>query len=248
MDRRFELLVHEINTVNADIIGLQEVTPFFYETYLAQNANYPSHIYEKYSGEEEGLAILSKYPILVSHFLHNFKEHGFSQALNILIEADGRKGSFTNLHLPWDSALEKERQICAIDRYLHTQHEENDLLILAGDFNGGMNSSVHRYLVGGQSLNGQEAKPYWDELATAYSAISGVPVKATLDPVTNPRWSGKKSIYPPMAMDRIYTMECGEDISLESFCIFGTDIDADSGLAPSDHYVVAAQIEFNLLY
>lgn len=43
MNRRFDSLVHEINIVDADIIGLQEVTTFFYETYLAQNANYPFH-------------------------------------------------------------------------------------------------------------------------------------------------------------------------------------------------------------
>lgn len=242
---RFDQLVNEINSVGSDIIGLQEVTSYFYETYLASNKNYPFHIYGKYSNEDEGLAILSKYPILESCFLHTSKEHSFSKALNILLEVDGRKISFTNLHLPWNSALEKERQICEIDRYLHTQLSQNGLLIMVGDFNGGMNSSIHRYLIGEQSLNGCESNPYWDELATGYSAISGEPIRATLDTITNPRWAGSKAAYPPTATDRIYTLEYRYDFSLESLRIFGTTISPQNGLAPSDHYGVVAEIEFD---
>lgn len=241
---RFEQLVNEINSVDSDIIGLQEVTSYFYETYLVSNKNYPFHIYGKYSDEDEGLAILSKYPILESCFLHN-KVYGFSKALSVLLDVEGRKISFTNLHLPWDSALEKERQICVIDKYLHTQLSHNGLLIMVGDFNGGMNSSVHRYLVGEQSINGCEAKPYWDELATGYSAISGEPIKATLDTLTNPRWAGGKSAYPPTVTDRIYTLEYQYEFSLESLHIFGTTISPQNGLAPSDHYGVVAEIEFD---
>lgn len=245
MGNRFDQLVNEINRVDADIIGLQEVTSYFYETYLAPNDNYPFHIYGRYSDEDEGLAILSKFPILQSCFLHSSKEYGFSKALSILLEADDKKISFTNLHLPWDSALEKERQICEIDRYLHTNLDQSGLLILVGDFNGGMNSSIHRYLTGEQSLNGYEANPYWDELATGYSAICGKPIKPTLDTLTNPRWQGWKSAYPPTVTDRIYTMEYLYDISLESLDVFGTTVSPNNGLAPSDHYGVVADIEFD---
>lgn len=242
---RFSQLVREIEAVDADVIGFQEVTPYFYDTFLKTNSAYPYHIYGKYRDEEEGLAILSKYPITASYFLHEQEEHGFSKALNVLLDVDGRRVSFTNLHLPWDSALEKERQICEIDRFIHRQLEENGLFVLVGDFNGGMNSSVHRYLVGDQSLNGCEANPYWDELATGYCAISGEPVKATLDTLTNPRWLGGKSAYPPTVTDRIYTMEYWYDISLESLGIFGTEVSPENGLAASDHYGVVAEISFD---
>lgn len=242
---RFSQLVKEIAAVDADVIGFQEVTPFFYDTYLKNDIRYPYHVYGKYSDEEEGLAILSKYPICTSHFLHEHRENGFSKALNVILDIDGRKVSVTNLHLPWDSALEKERQICEIDRYIHSQMDENGLFILLGDFNGGLNSSVHRYLVGDQSLNGDEANPCWDELATGYSAISGEPVKATLDTITNPRWRGGKSAYPPTVMDRIYTIEYRYEFSLESVRIFGTEVSLENGLSASDHYGVIAEIEFD---
>lgn len=245
ISNRFLQLEKEIEEVDADVIGLQEVTPFFYETYLKTNERYSYHVYGKYIDEEEGLAILSKYPICASRFLHEYQENGFSKALNVLLDVEGRKVSVTNLHLPWDSALEKERQICEIDRYIHTQLDENGLFVLLGDFNGGLNSSIHRYLVGEQSLNGKESNPYWDELATGYSAISGEAVKATLDTINNPRWQGGKSAYPPTVMDRIYTLEYRYEFSLESVRIFGTEVSSENGFSASDHYGVVAEFEFD---
>jgi endonuclease/exonuclease/phosphatase family metal-dependent hydrolase len=43
--KRFKQLIHEINNVDADIIGLQEVTPFFYNTILLKETNYKYCIY-----------------------------------------------------------------------------------------------------------------------------------------------------------------------------------------------------------
>lgn len=234
-------LLEAIRTVDADVIGLQEVTSDFYENYLAKKAGYPYSVYKGYHNEDEGLAILSKHPIPNSTFLHT-ADTGYCNALNAVVKLDDRIISFTTLHLPWDSALEKERQICVIDRWLHTHPCDAGLYILAGDFNGGINSSVHRYLVGDQSLNGQEANPSWDELATGWQALSGTPILPTLDTLTNPRWAGSRSAYPPTVMDRIYTLEMAYDIALEDHFLFGTNISPETGYAPSDHYGVAAEI------
>lgn len=242
---RYKQLVHEIKKVDADIIGLQEVTTYFYENILQKELEYSYCIYGKYSDEDEGIAILSKYPITKSHFLYKYIENGCSRALNAIVEVGEKIVSFTTLHLPWDSALQKEKQICEIDKFLHEQMDEVGLFVLAGDFNGGMGSSVHRYLVGDQSLNGCEAKPYWDELATAYQALSGEPIKPTLDVLSNPRWTGCRSAYPPTVMDRIYTWENWYDISLESLEIFGTEISEENHLAASDHYGVVAEVVFD---
>ena len=62
-DIRRKQLIHEIRTVDADIIGLQEVTPDFYQNYLQKDTGYPYSVFEKYHDEEEGLAILSRFPI-----------------------------------------------------------------------------------------------------------------------------------------------------------------------------------------
>lgn len=78
---RFQQIVHEIEHTNADIIGLQEVTPSFYDYYTHQNTLYEYTAYQKYTDEEEGLFILSKYPITESCFLQTRQEYRYSAAL-----------------------------------------------------------------------------------------------------------------------------------------------------------------------
>lgn len=242
---RFQQLIHEINTVDADIIGLQEVTPYFYNDVLTKETTYKYHIYGKYKNEDEGLAILSKYPIGNYFFLHNSEEFDNSAALNVFFEVDGLKFSFTNVHLPWDSVKKQEDQIIAIDRYLHAQQEQVDFFILLGDFNGGIDSSVDRYLLGYQTLNGNESNPYWNELSNAFATLSGQPVKATLDVINNPRWAGKNTIYVPNVTDRIYIMDNWFDTSLKFVRIFGTDVSPENHLSASDHYGVLAEVNFS---
>lgn len=245
INRRFKQLIEEINTVDADIIGLQEVTTYFYEEVLRKETSYQYHFYSKYPEEEEGLAVLSKYPIRNSFSFYNENELENSRAIKIVFEVDGLKFSFTNVHLPWDSVRLQEKQMIAIDRYLHSQQADVDFFILLGDFNGGLDSSVDRYLSGNQTLYGVEANPYWNEISSAYAARSGQPVKPTLDIVNNPRWRGKKTIYTPEVVDRIYIMDHWYTTSLESFHVFGTDISPENQLSASDHYGVVADISFS---
>ncbi len=190
---RFEQIVHEITSIDADMIGLQEVTPFFYNNYLNKLPGYQQCIYEKYRDEEEGLAILSKYPIYELFFFHEREEYSHSKALVAFFESDGILFSFTNVHLPSDSIKEQETQIIPIDRYLHEQSFRVDFSILLGDFNNDVQSSVDRFLIGEQTLNGNESNPCWNELGSVYSKLNNVPMMATLDVINKPRWKGKNS-------------------------------------------------------
>ncbi len=241
---RFEQIIQEINSVDADIIGLQEVTPFFYKNYLIKISGYRYCIYGKYRDEEEGLAVLSKYPIDEHFFLHESEKYFNSRALAVCFESDGIRFSFTNVHLPWDSIKEQETQVIAIDRYLHEQSTRVDFSILLGDFNNDVHSSVDRFLLGEQTLNGYESNPYWNELANVFAKLNNMPLRATLDVINNPRWKGKNTIYKPSVMDRIYIMDNWFDTSLLSVEIFGTDISAKNNLSASDHYGVVAEVEF----
>lgn len=72
-----------------------------------------------------------------------------------------QKISVTDVHLPWDSAKVKEEQIAAIDRFCHEQRGKAGYFIIPGDFNCGINFSVHRFMTGEQMINGNEAKPYY---------------------------------------------------------------------------------------
>ncbi|MEG1797389.1 MAG: endonuclease/exonuclease/phosphatase family protein [Clostridium sp.] len=249
MESRIEQLITEINQVDADVIGLQEVTEDFFNNHLKKKTQYQHCEFKKYRDYEEGLAILSKYPITKSFFLNESAEYAYSAALNVLFEVEGLRFSLTNLHLPWASAKEKEEQIVAIDKYMHMQKEEADFFIILGDFNGSLNSSVHRFLLGEQTIEGNEANPYWYEVSSSYAAVNGLAVIPTLDFVKNPRWGGRNTTEIPIPADRIYLMlNYGGKFeeNLKNVDIFGTKVSEINKLSASDHYGVVAQIDFIL--
>lgn len=224
----------------ADVIGLQEVTARLFHERLS--GLYPHAAFRAYAGEDEGLAVLSGFPIREIVWLNDRPEHGNSAGLHALIEAEGARISVINLHLPWDSALEKERQIVAMDCFARGQRA--DVHVMLGDFNGSQNSSVHRFLTGEQSLMGSEANPCWYELSDTYAALRDEPVKPTLDFRRNPRWGGRNTTEIPIAADRIYVMRHDGMDDLRSVRLFGTEVSTESGYAASDHYGVVAEIAF----
>jgi endonuclease/exonuclease/phosphatase family metal-dependent hydrolase len=243
-DIRFDQLINEINSVDADIIGLQEVTEDFYSNHLLTKTNYESCEFRQYTDDEEGLAILSRYPIKSCFFLNTSEEFSYSAALNVIFELGESSFSLTNVHLPWDSIKTQEEQIVVMDRYIHMQKEQADYFIMLGDFNGGFNSSIHRYLNGEQTINGNESNPYWDELSSAYAILNDLPLRPTLDFVNNPRWGGKNTFYIPSVVDRIYILDNWAEKTLRNVRIFGTDISPENNLSASDHYGVVAEVDF----
>ena len=69
IDRRETQLIDMINSVDADIIGLQEVPPAFYAK-LKANTHYSHHAYaasDNYKDTGDFVAILCKHPI-VEHY------------------------------------------------------------------------------------------------------------------------------------------------------------------------------------
>ena len=242
----------EINTVDADVLGLQEVPPVFYEE-LVQKCKYEYHEYVPYvdepADEKMGLAIFCKYPVVEHFSLFESAENGNSIAHNVIFEKEDVRFSVTNAHLPWDSVIEKEKQIVAIDKFIHTQKDKVHFFILLGDFNCTLNSSVHHYLLGEQTLLGCEAKPYWNDLASAHAALNNYDIAPTLDFVNNPRWRGKNTVYVPYTCDRIYVMESfnwNYVVHLHDVKIFGKEVSQKTGYASSDHYGVLTEVNFSL--
>ena len=242
LELRAKQIIEEIRAVEADVIGLQEVSTEFYKNHLATDSGYVHHVFMQYPGEEEGLAMLSRYPLIFLEALYQRENYANSIAMNAFFMVDGVRFSLTNVHLPWNSVAVREHQILAIDRHLGEQNA--DFHILIGDFNSDIASSVDRYLCGEQTLHGYEAKPCWNDLARAYAARSGEAIKPTLDTVHNPRWAGKKSMYAPEVMDRIYIRDHWHETELEAVKVFGTEVSKKTGYAASDHYGVVAEVNF----
>jgi len=230
---RTEDLLREIRMANADVIGLQEAPRAFFE---AAAQLYPHAIYEQYDGEDEGLALLSKFPILQSEWLH-----GKAVALHALADADGARISITNVHLPWQSILMREAQIVYINAFANGI--QADRYVLLGDFNGAADS-VHGFLTGLNSLNGCESDPVWLDVAQNFALLHGVEFLPTLDTIGNPRWKEQNTVYAPKAMDRIYVRDSGNAFSFDDARVFGTAVSRTTGFCPSDHYGVLADITF----
>lgn len=242
-DKREQHILHEIHMTEADVVGLQEVTNVFYEKVLVKDKIYPYSCFYTYTGENEGLAILSKFPIYEEQFLNQNEKYNYSNALNIIVEVNNIKISITNVHLPWDSVKKQEEQIVEIDSFIHAQ-QNVDFYVLLGDFNGNMNSSVNRYLLGNQTINGHESNLYWYDLQSGYCVRKGIELTPTLDFINNPRWARKDTISVPMVADRIYVMESWDDINMNEFSIFGTEEYQDIKMTASDHYGIVVELEF----
>jgi len=243
IDIRAAQLFMEIDKTDADVIGLQEVPPDFYEQ-LTRECKYKHSAYAAID-DEVGLAIVSKHPILAETSL---VESG-ALAQNIFFEKDGMRFSVTNVHLPWDSALEKEKQIVAVNAFIHKQKDAAHFFVLLGDFNSTMASGVHHFLMGDCSLLGHESKPYWNDLAYAHASLNGYTVAPTLDFVNNPRWRGENTVYVPDVVDRIYVMESFNwdyTFDLHDVRVFGKEVSSKTGFAPSDHYGVLADADFRI--
>ena len=242
-DKREKHILQELHMAEADVVGLQEVTEGFYENVLAKDRNYPYSCFYTYEGENEGLAFLSKYPVYEEHFLNRDEKYAYSNALNIIITINSIKISLTNVHLPWDSVKKQEEQIVAIDGFIHAQ-KNVDFYVLLGDFNGNMNSSVNRYLLGDQTIGGNESNLYWNDLQSGYCVRRGIALTPTLDFINNPRWEGKETISVPMVADRIYVMESWDDVDMNEFSVFGTEEYPDIEMTASDHYGIVVELEF----
>lgn len=243
-EERAAQILKEIHAVHADVIGLQEVKENFFHKYLCKIPDFSYKLFYPYEEEDEGLAILAHYPLEDSFFLRTSLEYGKSNAANVLVNTGKIKISFTDLHLPWDSVKRQEKQITEIDRYIHSRSEKADFFVLAGDFNGNINSSVHRFLLGDQTIDGTESRPYWHELQSGYSVRKNLPLKATLDFINNPRWKGSETVTVPMVADRIYVMESRGNVAMNGLEVFGTEIYEETEMCASDHYGIVAELQF----
>ncbi len=237
---RLPLLCRTLRDLQSDVLALQEVSGGAYTALRsALGAEYFS-FYDQFPGEDEGLAVFSRFPIEAADFLPRRAE--YSQALFVRLRLDAGQMCCMNVHLPWDSVRARELQALAAHRYLCQQAAQEDVCLLLGDFNGGLGSSVHRFLTGEQTLRDEEAAPCYFELGSTWGAVSGTPLRATMDFQRNPRWRGGNTTEAPAAFDRIYLRRRMAEDQLHRAFLFGEMVDEATGLCPSDHYGLAADI------
>lgn len=233
MPIRFRQLVDAINGVQADILCLQEVENREKHLAIASLCRYSHACWQ----EKAGLSILTRYPMA--------KAADFAYGMSALVQAEGKTFLVVNVHLPWESALSREKAM--VDIVQNIAETEADYTLLLGDFNGSAHSAVHRFLTNEQSLMGADA--YYFDLAEAFAEISGTKAPATLNFRENPRWGVAEAKNTVEVNQRVDWMMLKNPYpaklpQLNECSLFGTDISEETGLAASDHYGVAAELEF----
>lgn len=233
---RTEQLIDSISDINADVICLQEVRDREYHHQIVTKSEYPYSFFHQHEDELEGLSIISKHPLNSVQYVSN--------SLVAVLSVGNVTISLANVHLSWDSAIKREIEIINIVDTM--SFLETDYSIIAGDFNSSENSSVHRYLLGQQSLLKREANPYWYDISEAFAARQNTSPKATLDFIQNPWFAGKNTIEINQRFDRILLKNTyPKSFPILLSCnLFGTDISPLTGYAPSDHYGVCADLDF----
>ena len=226
MPLRLRQIADALTEANADVACVQEAADT--ARLLADLCGYP------YILEKNDLAVLSRFPMEEADRLpHAMAVRVWYENMTILV---------ANAHLPWDSALEREKAIVQTVRGMG--ETEADYSLLMGDFNSAADSSVYRYLTNAQSLLGSDA--YFFDLAAAWAERMGKTPAATLDFRRNPRWKGQNTVEVNLRCDWIMLQNPYPKALpvLEKCDIFGTAVSDETRLAPSDHYGLAAEIVF----
>lgn len=238
---RLELLIKVIIESKLDIIALQEVRNEEVVKLITSKSNLKHYCWQAYSDCEEGLAIISKYPIT---FNWNNWDNGMdfhnSGVINVSMVVCNKKIGITNIHLDYKRALNRELEIVKAIKRIE-DNEINDYEFILGDFNTYPNSSIHSYLVGSQSLLVHSTS--WIDLYDSYSIRTNYNKDVTLDFYNNPRWDKEYALDVPGRFDWILLMNPypKEYPHLIEYRVIGDE--RVNGITPSDHYGVFCELE-----
>lgn len=236
-----DLLVSILKDEDIDILVLQEVRDSQVIENIIHECQFEEFYWKEYFDCAEGLAVLSKYPIISNwtNWDETVEVHN-SGVMNVLLNIDGVKTSITNVHLDYKRSHYREIEIVKAVKKIEAESEADYYFIL-GDFNTYPNSVIHDYLSGVQSLF--EHSTSWIDLAETYSIKCNTTAEVTLDFNNNPRWDNDYTLEMPGRFDWIMMKNPYPNKSprlLELKLIGNHRI---NNITPSDHYGILCNIE-----
>lgn len=244
MPERENQIIDQINSLDADVIALQEVRNEAFNERLLQGTEYKNFCFAPHAGsvaaekpwrQNQGLAVYSKHPIKYSKYI--------DYALVVIVEHLGSSILLVNVHLPSDSILGQEESILSIIKEISPISA--DYRFLLGDFNCSEASSVHQYLKGYRTLRNTEVNRYWTDLALVAEEHLGIKLEKTLDLGNNPRWKGKSLTDISMRVDCIFIHDVYPNPypALKALRYFGKETHENTGYSASDHYGVFVDLK-----
>ncbi len=235
---RMQMLRQRLYELQVDVIALQEVRDEALVHKLSTFCDLPFYAWKKYEDCQEGIAILSKYPI--SDVVTNRDATRNNHIMSATLTVDDAKWRITNVHLDWEHAHNKEFGI--VEAVEMSEKVNCPYSVMLGDFNAHPISSIHIFLSGQQSLQGKSTR--WIDLAESFARRSDTKCEITMDFFNNPRWRDDFLMDIPERYDWILLRDLDSattpPIRLTDFSIFGQEeID---GITISDHYGILCEL------
>lgn len=264
LDRRLALCVQQLNALRPDVIALQEVrqvagsVPNTAQT-LAQ-ALQMHCVFEKtvvWGGGDEGLAILSREPILESGHLrlpHPMPEQADERIfLWALIDTSARGAGpaligSTHLTYRMMHGIQREDQVLALDaaaQELMTRHKPA-VTMLMGDYNASPDTDEMRFLRGLHTLGGR--RTFYQDAFLAQDADGDLSHRQPGAGATwarrNPSIHKLRFLEMDRRIDYIYVGQASRDgRGLVHRCQVVLDESDAEGVFPSDHFGVLADVQ-----
>lgn len=232
---RVRHIVDTLKSIDADIIGLQEVNETAWE---AISSAFPDRDKRHflYQGDDEGLAVISKYPIIKAEFLNGHNEYP-TDALVVTVLVNGVEIDIATFHLTWNSEQKRISEITNLERYLITQYQSCKAQFALGDMNCDEDSAAYKLFC-------EETASAWRDLVREYGVIKpGFNKEHSLDFENNPRWREEPRKDKSFFADRVFVRDKKGTVRLKCGFLFGKEIYSETGLCPSDHYGVCFEVE-----
>jgi endonuclease/exonuclease/phosphatase family metal-dependent hydrolase len=250
-EARMAIAVSAIPALRPDVIALQEVrevpdrVPNQAATLAAAIYGHGSghHVFAPstaWGGGNEGLAIVSRFPIGAHEFRH--LPHSVEKEGRIVLSAriDGDAGGLwvhsTHLSYRESEGNKREEQVMTIDEVV-AAHANDEVQVVMGDFNATPDSDEIRWLCGRTTLGGRRVA-YQDAFARANPGERGITWAKANDYTQSMRW-----MELDRRLDYVFVTQRrrdGRGAVLDARVVLDTP---EGTLCVSDHYGVLAEVQ-----
>lgn len=213
-DKRLDILIGVLNTVEIDYLALQEVKNEKTLLYILEHTPF------LYAYRENGVAFLSKHKCKL--------EEKATFDNNEIIRLSFEEFGFTVVHYDWEFEKNRMNGHNKVMDMIEKNCMDHEFVL--GDFNASPDSKLHFEMI----------LDDFSDLHQQYChELNEIP-RPTLDFVNNPRWRGKEVDEEPVRFDWIM-LNSVSNFTVTNASVFGDKL--VNGYTASDHYGVVVELD-----